>query len=124
MEIGVTLVAILIVGTVLTSFLFLIFAQVTVRKLEKNPVTKHALGAEFVSGQRIVHAACALVLPLWYFRRARQNPMSIINANAELVRQYTNGVDKFLAHLFFWPFVTTGFGGAICSILWYSGAIK
>jgi len=39
--------------------LFIIFGQVTVRKLRKNPETKHELGIEFASGWDIFNVASA-----------------------------------------------------------------
>jgi small-conductance mechanosensitive channel len=124
MGIGEEIAFMVVGGIFLGVILFLVFAQVTVRKLEKNPATKHELGVEFMSGQRIYHVAFALVLPLWYFRKARQNPMSIINANAELVRQYTNRFDKFLAYVFFWVSAISALGTIICAILTSLGVIK
>jgi len=46
-----------------SAILYVVFGQVTVRKLIKNPETKHELGVEFVSGWDIVNVAQALSIP-------------------------------------------------------------
>ena len=43
--------------------LYVIFGQVTVQKLRKNPETRDKLGFEFVSGWDIIKVAQALSLP-------------------------------------------------------------
>ncbi|WP_404361886.1 hypothetical protein [Marinobacter sp.] len=90
--------------------LFLIFAKVTVRKLERNPETKEALGLEFVSGWRIFNIAEALVLPKSLLHRVRGGPLGGLFADAELLREHVNQFDRFLAHLFVWPFALAGVG--------------
>jgi len=47
----------------LTAILYVIFGQVTVKKLRKNPKTKDALGLEYVSGWDIINVAQALAIP-------------------------------------------------------------
>ncbi len=47
----------------ISAVLFVIFGQVTVRKLRKNPETKYELGIEFTSGWDILNVAQALSLP-------------------------------------------------------------
>ncbi len=57
-----TLFAIPAVVAFIGCILFVIFGLVTVRKLRKNPETKHALGIEFASGWDILNVAGALSL--------------------------------------------------------------
>jgi len=92
-------------------FLYLAFAQVTVRRLEKNPVVREQMGFEAISGWRIFNVAEAIVLPRAFFKLARRSMLSGMYANADLIREHTNWVDRVLAHLFFWMFI--GSGGAI-----------
>ena len=86
-------------------FLFVIFGQVTVRKLRKNPETKEELGIEFASGWDILNVAGALAMPRWLNRKLRNTPFSYLYANADLLDKNTNTFDRVLAILFYWMFV-------------------
>ncbi len=44
------IVGIIIILTFITCILFVLFGQITVRKLRKNPETKNHLGVQFVHG--------------------------------------------------------------------------
>jgi hypothetical protein len=56
-------VGLLILATILTGIMFVLFGQITVRKLRKNPKTRNALGLEYVSGWDVINAAQALAFP-------------------------------------------------------------
>ena len=43
--------------------LFIIFGQVTVKKLSKNSATQNKQGLEFVSGRDIINVALTLAMP-------------------------------------------------------------
>lgn len=81
--------------------LFVIFGQLTVRKLRKNPETKDELGIEFMSGWDIFNVAGALALPHWLNQKLKKSPLSAIYANAELLKKHTNLFDKMLAIVFY-----------------------
>ncbi len=85
----------------LAIILFVIFGQLTVRKLRKNPETKNELGIEFMSGWDIFNVAGALALPRWLNRKFKKSSLSAISANAELLEKHTNLFDKVLAVLFY-----------------------
>jgi len=87
---------------VLSAVFFLLFSWITVRKLKKNPETMNALGFEFISGWNILNTAQALSLPKFLTQRIKKSPGSFLFANAELLRQHTNKLDRFLARLFYW----------------------
>ena len=57
--------------------LFLLFGQITVRKLRKNPATKHELGTELVSGWDIVNAAQALAVPESIIRKFKNSGQAV-----------------------------------------------
>ncbi|WP_236701395.1 hypothetical protein [Thalassomonas viridans] len=57
------IVAILILLSVIKGIFFVLFEQITVRKLRKNPKTKDVLGLEFMSGWDILNTAQALAMP-------------------------------------------------------------
>ena len=46
-----------------TCILYVLFGQITVRKLRNNPKTKDALGLEYASGWDIINVAQALAFP-------------------------------------------------------------
>ena len=50
-------------GVFLTCILFVVFGQVTVRRLRKNPLTKEGLGIEFASGWDILNVAARFLHP-------------------------------------------------------------
>ena len=62
----------------------------------------NALGFEFISGWNILNAAQALSLPKFLTQKTKTSPGSFLFANAELLRQHTNKLDRFLARLFYW----------------------
>lgn len=63
MTLGEIIFAVIFAMGFITSVLFVIFGQVTVRKLRKNPETRHELGIGFASGWDITNVAQALSLP-------------------------------------------------------------
>ena len=105
--------AVLIAMLVVVMILFVLFGQVTVRKLRKNPETKDKLGMEFVSGMDITNVAWALSAPAWYIalikRKSKDKPqLSFLFANSELLVKHTNRFDRVLGRIFFWLLMTTG----------------
>ncbi|MCP4487846.1 MAG: hypothetical protein GY820_11090 [Gammaproteobacteria bacterium] len=89
----------------LVSMPFLVlFGQLTVRKLRKNPETKQALGMEFASGWDIFNVAGALAMPRWLNRKLRSTPLSFMYADADLLDKHTTVFDTVLAIIFYWLF--------------------
>ena len=99
--------------------LFLIFGQVTVRKLRKNPETKHELGIELLSGWDIFNVAQALSLPKSVMQKIRNNPQggSVFFANYELLYEYTTVFDRLLARVFYWLWMSSAFALIILMVL-------
>ena len=96
-------------GGMLTGFIFyVIFGQITVKKLRKNPDVKDALGFEFASGWDIYNVAQALSLPKSLKRRLEDSPLSAMYAKSECLQKNTNTFDKILAFLFYWLFTISG----------------
>jgi hypothetical protein len=93
---GITASAI-IVGCIF----FVIFGQITVRKLRKNPATKNELGIEFVSGWDSINVATALALPRKYSRWRKKAPLGALHADLDILEKYTTRFDKILAKIFF-----------------------
>ena len=88
--------------------LFVIFGQVTVRKLRKNPATKAKLGMEFINGWDIFNVAQALATPKKFHRAFERGRLSILHANKDILERHTNKFDRALAITFFWTFFISG----------------
>lgn len=98
------------------AILYVVFGEITVRRLRKNPETKEALGLDFVGGRDIVSVAIALSVPRRLNRKARRSKIYFMFADADVLYQYTNPVDRVLARLFTSLFVFTGVGLLLISI--------
>jgi hypothetical protein len=103
--------------TFITCILFVLFGQVTVRKLRKNPETKDHLGVQFVHGWDIINAAQALSLPRWFCKKLENTPGFFLHANSELLYKHTTKFDRFLARLFYVFFFFGGLGGIVLVML-------
>lgn len=110
-------VGLLILATILTCIMFVLFGQITVRKLRKNPKTRDALGFEYVSGWDIINTAQALAFPRFLSKKLEGSPLSFIYANSLVLIEHTNRFDRFLGSLFYWMMVFTGFSGVLLVIL-------
>jgi hypothetical protein len=102
------LVGILIGMSVIVMILYVAFGQITVRKLRRNPKTKHALGIEFVSGWDIINVAQALALPEFITKKLKRSSLSSLYADAELLQCNTSRFDRLLAGFFYWLLMLTG----------------
>ena len=111
------LLAITFCFMILAAILYVLFGQVTVRKLRKNPATNHALGLEFVSGWDIINVAQALALPKAITDKLRAGQLGALEADSNLLRQHTNAIDRALAAVFYWMLMTSGLGGALLVLL-------
>ena len=99
----------------LSMILFAIFGWVTVRKLRKNPETKHELGFEFAYGWDILNVAWALTLPRSLVRKIWQRSKGF-EANPDVLYEHTTVFDRVLARVFCIPFVVSGSGIIILSM--------
>jgi hypothetical protein len=109
--------------------LFVIFGQVTVRKLRKNLETKDALGIEFVSGMDIFNVAMALTLPkkfaLWLNKGfLGKGALGMLNADADLLYKHTTMFDRILARVFYVPCTIAVFFILALSLMEYFGLFK
>lgn len=110
------LVGIMILLVLVSMFMYLIFSQVTMRKLRKNPETKDALGVEFVSGWDSFNVAQALALPQFIINKLKQSPISSLYANTDILNLHTSKIDKTFAYTFYWFFMGSNLFG-ICVLL-------
>lgn len=111
------LLAIITFLIIISAILYVIFGQLTVRKLRKNPETKDELGFDFVSGWDILNVAQALAMPKVFMQKLKNTPLSGFYADIDLLRKHTNRFDVVLAAIFYWLFIFSGISGAILVLL-------
>lgn len=92
-------------GGVLSLVFYVLFGQITVRRLRNNPETKGSLGIEFASGWDIFNVAQALSLPRFITRKLAESPMASFYANRDALDKSTNLFDRGLANIFYWMLV-------------------
>lgn len=98
----------IIVGLIISGFLFVVFSDVTVRRLRNHQETKDVLGVEFATGADTVNVAVALSLPRpLYNKLFRRKNQYFTNADAEKISAFTSVVDRLIARLFFWSYFAT-----------------
>ncbi|SDU06393.1 hypothetical protein SAMN05216210_1538 [Halopseudomonas salegens] len=98
-------------------FLFVIFGQITVRRLRKNPEVKDSLGMELASGWDILNVAGALSRPRWFSEMMRKSPLNFMAADERPLYENTSKFERCLARLFFWPWATSGLVLLLLAIL-------
>ncbi|MBI9088859.1 MAG: hypothetical protein JEZ12_06560 [Desulfobacterium sp.] len=96
---------------------FVLFGQITVRKLRKNPKTKDELGLEFMSGWDILNVAQALSIPSFMARKFKDSPLSALHADSDLLKRHTNKFDKVLGTIFYVLFMSSGLTLAFLALL-------
>ena len=74
-------------------------------KAKKNPLTKEALGFEFISGWNILNIAQALSLPRFITNKTKNSPTSYLHANADLLRAHTNNFDRNLERILYYSYL-------------------
>lgn len=87
---------------------YVVFGQITVRKLRKNPKTKDKLGFEYVSGWDIINVAQSLSIPRKLSKKLENTPLSVLYANSELLHDQTNMLDRILGSIFYWLLTISG----------------
>ena len=111
---------VVIVTVVISGILYVLFGQITVRKLRKNPETKYELGIEFLSGWDILNVAQALTLPKAVARRIKRNSTSMglgFEADPDILYKHTTVFDRVLARVFYILFAFTGLAMILLIIL-------
>lgn len=111
------LVGCIIIASIITGVLFVIFGRITARKLRKNPDTKAQLGIELVSGWDILNVAAALSRPKWLSERFKKSGLSYLTANSDILYNHTTPFDRILARVFWYTYVASGTGMILVLIL-------
>jgi len=101
----------------LACIFYVLFGQITVRKLRKNPKTKGALGMEYASGWDIINVASALAIPRSWSRKLEKSPLSYLYAKSDLLFENTTKFDQVLGAIFYWLLMGSGLAGALLILL-------
>ncbi len=88
--------------------LYVVFGQVTERKLRRNPATRHCLGVELPYSGEIGNVAQAFGWPSWLQQRAERGGLSFMVAQSRILRQHTTRLDRALARACFWSVMLSG----------------
>lgn len=123
MELITIIIGVLICMAFITMVLFVLFGQITVRRLRKDPITKGALGFEYMSGWDIINAAQALAFPISWSRKLEKSPLSSLHAKANLLLNHTNRFDRLLGAVFYWFLMVTGFSGVLLGTAHFLGLL-
>lgn len=106
----------IILLTIVTGILLVIFGQITVRKLRRIANKKNMLGVEFVSGWDILNVAGALSTPKWLREKFISSGLSGLTANYEFVYGNTNKLDRFIARIFWFFYLISGISTIIYTV--------
>lgn len=123
MTLSTKLLGIAFAFMLVAAVLYVLFGQVTVRKLRKNPETREKLGLEFASGWDILNVAGALSRPQWLSERLRKSALSYTAADERPIYQHTNWFDRLLGRLFFYIWVGSVVSFLGVALLEYVGLI-
>jgi hypothetical protein len=95
--------------------LWVVFGQVTVRRLRKNPEVKNHLGLEFYSGWDIMSVAQTLSLPKWIVRR--RGTFYGLLPDHNLLYTHTTKLDRILGRIFYWTLIFAISGIFLCGFI-------
>ncbi|MCP4489664.1 MAG: hypothetical protein GY820_20470 [Gammaproteobacteria bacterium] len=101
--------------------LYVIFGQVTVRKLRINPATKDVLGFQYVSGTDIANVIKILSISRAKAERLSEGKMSFLYANVGLIYKNTNQIDRIFAKLLYWLMVFWALGTGVLMLVYFAG---
>lgn len=117
MSIDDIIFAFIFFGVFLSAILYVLFGQLKVRKLRKNPKTKDALGLEYASGWDIINVAQALAFPRSWSRTLAKSPLSFLHTNADVLYENTSKFDQILGAIFYWLLTISGLSGVLLVLL-------
>ncbi|WP_036249191.1 hypothetical protein [Methylobacter sp. BBA5.1] len=109
------------IGIFFSWILYVLFGQLTVRKLRKIPNMKGRLGVEFVSGYDILNVASALSAPKWFRERASRSTLSFLAADYQALYQNTTLFDRIFARVFWGSFLASNLYTLLLVILYKIG---
>lgn len=95
-------------GTFLSMILYVLFGQLTVRRLRKNELLKNNLGIEFASGWDIINVAQTLAIPKMWSEKLENGSLSVFYVKSQFLRENTTRLDRVLAIVFYWVLTISG----------------
>jgi len=101
MDLDLLIFIIIMCYLILFCIIYVIFGQVSVRKLRKNPITKNSLGLELVSGWDILNVAFALSYPGWMRERIKKSSLSFLEADYDATYAHTTKFDRRFAKIIY-----------------------
>jgi len=116
-------VAILIFSSIIVGVLYVLFGQLTVKKLRRNPKTTKILGLEYASGWDIINVAQALAFPKSWSRKLEGSQLSFMHANATIIHDNTTKFDRVLGFIFYWLLILSGLSGGLFGFFHFFGLI-
>src|SRR5690554_8132358 len=94
MSIFSKLLAFVFIFMLIACVLYVVFGQVTVRKLRKNSKTRDELGLQLVSGWDIINVAQALSFPESWSKKLEKSSISFFYANTKVLRENTRSEER------------------------------
>ncbi len=88
---------IFVVEVFLWAIFFVLFGQITVRRLRKNPATKDHLGLVWNSGGDIPSTAIVLTIPGYFSRNLKRSRFASLVPNPDVLLKHTTLLDRVLA---------------------------
>ncbi len=88
--------------------LYVLFGQLTVRRLRKNELLKNNLGIEFASGWDIINVAQTLAIPKMWSEKLENGSLSVFYVKSQFLRENTTRLDRVLAIVFYWVLTISG----------------
>ncbi len=82
---------------------FVLLWLVTVRRLRRNPRTRHCLGLDILPGWQIMNVASALSWPRAMGRHFDSRPLAALRAHSQTLYANTSSLDRCLARACYWP---------------------
>ena len=76
---------------------------VTVRRLRRDPRTRHSLGLDIFPGWQTMKVASALSWPRAMGRRFDSRPLAALRAHSQTLYANTSRLDRCLARACYWP---------------------
>ena len=102
---------------VLWGILFVVFGEVTVRRLRKDLQVRRQMGYEFFPGWDIVNVAVALSWPRRIMRWLDSRAVLGLHAHSETMYRHTSGLDRFLARAFYWTLIFSCLWPVFCALV-------
>lgn len=87
---------------VISGLLFVVFGQVTVRRLRKDPSARSRLGIALISGWDILNVAAAVSCPRVLSRRLERGPLGYLYADSDWILSQASRVERALGRAQYW----------------------